>query len=365
MTKVFLILIFSFSAAAQERTCEELLAENWASEMLASGHVRLSQLTQSQMAQVSLDVVTKGEAVIDEKLRFKDKVVSTYIDRDGRVFLKLVEPTKSRSLSGMTTSTYLPMDVHTQAVDANFDSGRRLVQSMVEEADRGVAVIFIDVNYLGRVNYFAAGQAAGDEYLEAVALAVRSCLRDDDLIFKTGGDELVVILDTDKAEVAQGVAQRIVDEVYYSPLARRIFHDQSVALAAEYRTIREASSPDQLTVGAIANLSLTDLELARSDFSQFRKRYLDILARRLHQHAAFRPSVSIGTSITSPGVPFEDAKRAAESQAAMVKIEYKQNLGQDVSKYERTRLSDLGERRKGRIKPMVQLPILLQPKSSQ
>lgn len=55
------------------------------------------------------------------------------------------------------------------------------------------AVIMADVDRLKRIND-AEGHAAGDEAIRAVANAIRSRVRADDLLFRWGGDEFLVIM---------------------------------------------------------------------------------------------------------------------------------------------------------------------------
>ena len=55
------------------------------------------------------------------------------------------------------------------------------------------AVAFIDIDHFGDYNHLH-GDAAGDEALRRVAAAVRGCSRDADLVFRKGGEELVVVL---------------------------------------------------------------------------------------------------------------------------------------------------------------------------
>ena len=56
----------------------------------------------------------------------------------------------------------------------------------------GVAVM-VDVDRLKRIND-AEGHAAGDEAIRAVANAIRKRIRADDLLFRWGGDEFLVVM---------------------------------------------------------------------------------------------------------------------------------------------------------------------------
>ena len=63
-------------------------------------------------------------------------------------------------------------------------------------------VIMIDVDNLKMIND-AAGHAAGDHAIRAVANAVRNRIRADDLLFRWGGDEFLVIVPGSTLELVQ------------------------------------------------------------------------------------------------------------------------------------------------------------------
>lgn len=68
-------------------------------------------------------------------------------------------------------------------------------------SERGVVVV-VDVDNLKGIND-TAGHAAGDRAIRAVATALRSLIRSDDLLFRWGGDEFVVVLArVDEAQAA-------------------------------------------------------------------------------------------------------------------------------------------------------------------
>jgi diguanylate cyclase (GGDEF)-like protein/PAS domain S-box-containing protein len=76
-----------------------------------------------------------------------------------------------------------------------------------------VAVLFADVDRFKRVND-ALGHGVGDEVLRTVARIVRSAVRDDDVVGRIGGDELVVILTGLRRGVeAQAVVDRIAEQL--------------------------------------------------------------------------------------------------------------------------------------------------------
>jgi diguanylate cyclase (GGDEF)-like protein len=70
------------------------------------------------------------------------------------------------------------------------------------------STIFIDLDHFGDFNH-RYGDAAGDQALGAVAVALRAAARGEDLVFRKGGEEFVVVLPEASANEALGVAHRI------------------------------------------------------------------------------------------------------------------------------------------------------------
>lgn len=74
------------------------------------------------------------------------------------------------------------------------------------------SVLFIDVDHFGRFNK-RYGDQAGDEALKLLATALRHEARNDDLVFRKGGEEFVIVLPQLDLRGGAGVAERMREQV--------------------------------------------------------------------------------------------------------------------------------------------------------
>lgn len=86
-----------------------------------------------------------------------------------------------------------------------------LLDSAVGDPDSrfaAAAVAFVDIDHFGEYNHLH-GDDGGDEALRRVAAAVRDCSREPDLVFRKGGEELVVVIPGAENGDALVAAERI------------------------------------------------------------------------------------------------------------------------------------------------------------
>jgi diguanylate cyclase (GGDEF)-like protein len=95
---------------------------------------------------------------------------------------------------------------------------RRLMQDLEHyirlgaEKAASFSVMFIDIDYFKRIND-GHGHLIGTEILMQLAQNLKTCLRDDDLTYRYGGDEFVVLLPSTEQNQVLEIGQRVVDTV--------------------------------------------------------------------------------------------------------------------------------------------------------
>lgn len=89
------------------------------------------------------------------------------------------------------------------------------VSEAIDNAGHGVpnfAILFLDLDRFKIVND-SLGHAFGDRVLQVVAERLQACLRQTDMLCRLGGDEFVIYLAGAGADVAEGVARRILEDM--------------------------------------------------------------------------------------------------------------------------------------------------------
>jgi len=74
-------------------------------------------------------------------------------------------------------------------------------------------VLYLDVDYFKGVND-VRGHAAGDALLVELAACLRAEVRDDDQVFRIGGDEFAVLARVTDAADAQGLGERLLSRAH-------------------------------------------------------------------------------------------------------------------------------------------------------
>lgn len=98
---------------------------------------------------------------------------------------------------------------------------RRYLKKIVEPDSRllqkwsGLGVVYIDLNKFKPIND-RYGHDVGDTVLKVVANRLRESVRFDDIVFRIGGDEFLILLDLSSVENKPESATHIVENIYAS-----------------------------------------------------------------------------------------------------------------------------------------------------
>lgn len=262
---------------------------------------------------------------------------------DGKVITRTTENGKPvyYTITNGKAPEKLSMDPSGFAINARDGANRQLALADITAAQtngQGKATLFIDVNNLGKVNYFKAGSQAGDEYLGEVARIISEKTGGNGKVYRWGGDEFVVVLnETDKAKLRE-LNQSISDAVMSSPKLRAIFSAEKKAAAERYKTLftphgkpNPITSYDELPAAYKDTLTPAEAAFAKRDFPAFRARVQEVDLNAIRDSAAIQPSISMGAALAN-GRKADDVLAAADAQAARVKKDYKSALGCDDTK---------------------------------
>jgi diguanylate cyclase (GGDEF)-like protein/PAS domain S-box-containing protein len=181
------------------------------------------------------------------------------VRRDGSVVWALIttrrfeEDGLAYSLSAIEDITARKLAEDQLVVLALHDSltglpNRRLLLDRLERAlarsrrnGRDIAVLFLDVDHLKRVND-ELGHEAGDELLGAVAKNLLAVVRDSDTVARLGGDEFVVVCEQiGTPEELEGLAGRMLEAIQI-PV---VFPSGTVAVSASIGIVVPNSPTDR------------------------------------------------------------------------------------------------------------------------
>jgi diguanylate cyclase (GGDEF)-like protein len=125
---------------------------------------------------------------------------------------------------------------------------------------RDLCLLMMDLDNFKVLND-TLGHAAGDELLRAVGQLVRSAARGDDVAFRCGGDEFVVLLPGYGADAARALAERLTSLV--DALGRTLKVPLPPRLAAGMATLSACPDPTPGGLLAEADRCLYEVKRAR------------------------------------------------------------------------------------------------------
>jgi diguanylate cyclase (GGDEF)-like protein len=137
------------------------------------------------------DGLTSFLAAVDESYRQAD---------DGRRFeQQLIHLANHDPLTGLYNRRRFQDELEHELSLANADSAPG-------------ALLFLDVDQFKDVND-SLGHRAGDELLQGLAVLLQTCVRENDVLARSGGDEFCVLLPNTNSQQARLLAQKIEDAV--------------------------------------------------------------------------------------------------------------------------------------------------------
>jgi diguanylate cyclase (GGDEF)-like protein len=111
--------------------------------------------------------------------------------------------------------------------------------------EKACALLFVDIDHFKSVND-THGHPVGDAVLREFVACVRTCLREEDILGRWGGEEFLILLPGTDADRAIGVAERVRAAVAEQPLlVRNNPHRQSLHVTC---SIGAAATPPHLPV---------------------------------------------------------------------------------------------------------------------
>ena len=156
----------------------------------------------------------------------QDRLGSVWLLRD--VTQRKREALKLRKLASTDSLTGLPNR------RSFMETMELLKQKRTQGQSPGGVVLMLDIDHFKRLND-SYGHTVGDEVLTHAAQVLRSCLRDDDLPARLGGEEFAVLLPHIGLDVGKQVAERIRTRIEESPFEmnhRRLEFTISIGLSA-------------------------------------------------------------------------------------------------------------------------------------
>jgi len=138
----------------------------------------------------------------------------------------------------------------------------------------GACVLMIDVDYFKQLND-TLGHAAGDQLLREIGQLIRSTIRDEDIAFRCGGDEFVVLLQGCSFSTGQAMAERLESLVEGLTKPLRV------------------AQPPRLSIGACA-LSELDEPTAESLLQTADKRLYAVKTARKQSRSIPTPARRVG-----------------------------------------------------------------------
>ncbi|MGE5609886.1 MAG: GGDEF domain-containing protein, partial [Bacillota bacterium] len=128
------------------------------------------------------------------------------------------------------------------------------------ESGSDLCLLMLDLDNFKMLND-TLGHAAGDEVLRTIGQIIRSTIREQDLAFRCGGDEFMLVLPVNGREAGQSLARRLVSLI--DSLGKTLKMPKPLGVSIGLISLSEASDEDFRTLLAEADRRLYSVKAER------------------------------------------------------------------------------------------------------
>lgn len=108
-----------------------------------------------------------------------------------------------------------------------------------------LSLLMVDVDNFKLLND-GLGHAAGDDLLRSIGQIIRSSVRGEDVSFRVGGDEFIILLPNADPGVAGGIAERLISLVDALAKTLRVPAPPRLSIGVSSLTLSQATTPEEL-----------------------------------------------------------------------------------------------------------------------
>jgi len=188
----------------------------------------------------------KTQSIIAVPMRFRDTIygVIEIVNGPGGSFFTEDEHLVLQTLADFSAIAFANAAMYETMIDAlhhdplTHGYNRSKLDDVIEEHESDakrrdfehpfVTVIVIDLNNFKEIND-NFGHLAGDKVLKQTAHALRKCVRKEDMVFRIGGDEFLLLLTSPDPEKVRYAQERVENEL--NTIAAEGAHDTALAFS--------------------------------------------------------------------------------------------------------------------------------------
>lgn len=210
------------------------------------------------------------------------------------------------TVKGQKVLREMVLDEHTKFFSIQGQGKKVIDQLITQGAKKNGALILLDVNNLGKVNYFSKGLSAGDEYLATVSDAIRKVAGNKNVkVFRTGGDEISLFAEGMSADEVYKFSKELSKEIVADKRVQKIFDEERKAITTKIASAKKTGKTNEVQE----------------------------LNKVLEEVNKFDGSVSIGSRMIKEGDDYSSLQTKVNEGLAKAKATYKKAKGLPYEKY--------------------------------